>query len=283
MEIWDMKELDYLKPMETSAKKRDKSMYCQFHRDHGHDTEECIHLKEEIERQLKRGLLTKYVKNDRGKQKVDDRAPPRVRVIIVIAGGTAAGGDSNSDRKGYAHTIGVCSIQEKARFHQNITFNEKDLIGVAMPHDDALVIVGDIANFDVKKVLVDGGSAVNVLTWEAFMGLKISLEKLKAVSTPLQGFGGATVIPEGAIELPVTLGERREFSIGVNMRPEEKEELVKCFSDNLDVFAWSPIDIPEISPSVAQHRLGISSGAKPIRQKKRNLDPERHATTKGES
>ncbi|XP_022883333.1 uncharacterized protein LOC111400126 [Olea europaea var. sylvestris] len=88
---------------------------------------------------------------------------------------------------------------------RNITFNEEDLVGVAHPHDDALVIVGDIADFDIKRVLVDGGSATNVLTLDAFLGLKTSHNKLKTVNTPLQGFGGVTVILEGTMELPVTL------------------------------------------------------------------------------
>ncbi|KAL2470319.1 Uncharacterized protein Adt_38455 [Abeliophyllum distichum] len=60
-------------------------------------------------------------------------------------------------------------------------------------------------DFDVKRVLVDNGSAADVMSWEVFLGLKISPSKIKPVTTPLHGFGGATVIPEGTIELPVTL------------------------------------------------------------------------------
>lgn len=39
------------------------------------------------------------------------------------------------------------------------------MTGVESPHDDVLVVIDNIANFDVKKVLVDGDSATNVLTW----------------------------------------------------------------------------------------------------------------------
>ncbi|XP_022848856.1 uncharacterized protein LOC111371185 [Olea europaea var. sylvestris] len=361
MEIQHMKELEWPKPMLTPSGKRNQSKYCHFHRDHGHDTEECLQLKEEIERLLRRGLLAKYVKNDKGTQRVEGLSPPRAGVINMIIGEVASGGDSNSARKRYARS--------------SITFDEEDLIGVTHPHDDALVIVGDIANFDVKRVLVDKGSAENVLTWDAFLGLKIPQKRLKVVTTPLQGFGGATVIPEGTVELSVTLGtypatvvimtnflvvktpmaynaiygrpllnaagavpstyhqimkfptsrgigsmrgdqhasrkcyvdsiqaksppsvmmldvelprERikpldmiekifiakgKEFLVGTGLGSEEKDKLAKFLAGNLDVFAWNPKDIPGISPTVAQHRLGVQPGAKPVKQKKRNLAP----------
>ncbi|XP_022899298.1 uncharacterized protein LOC111412593 [Olea europaea var. sylvestris] len=173
MEIQHMKELEWPKPMLTPSSKRNQNKYCHFHKDHGHDTEKCLQLKEKIEHLLGRGLLAKYVKDDRGKQRLDDRPPPRVGVINMIIGDVASGDDSNSARKSYARSVGVCSIQKKARFNQSITFDEEGLIGITHPHDDALVIVGDIADFDVKRVLVDGGSETNVLTWNAFLGLKI--------------------------------------------------------------------------------------------------------------
>ncbi|XP_022883252.1 uncharacterized protein LOC111400002 [Olea europaea var. sylvestris] len=191
MEIQHMKELEWPKPMLTPSGKRNQSKYCHFHRDHEHDIEECLQLKEEIERLLRRGLLARHVKNDKGKQRLEGLPPPRAGVINMIIGGIASGDDSNS---------------KKARFNQSITFDEGDVIGVTHLHDDTLVIVGDIANFDVKRVLVDGGSAGNVLTWDAFLGLKVPQEKLKMVTTSLQGLGGATVIPEGTVELSVTLG-----------------------------------------------------------------------------
>ncbi|KAL2474432.1 Integrase catalytic domain-containing protein [Abeliophyllum distichum] len=84
----------------------------------------------------------------------------------------------------------------RATFGQSITFNDEDLEGVSFPHDDALVITDDIANFDVKHVLVDIGSTVNVPSWEAFKALKIPIDQLKSINTLLQRFGVGTVIPE---------------------------------------------------------------------------------------
>ncbi|XP_077251921.1 uncharacterized protein LOC143891169 [Tasmannia lanceolata] len=50
--------------MISKGNKRDKSKYCRFHKDHGHDTDEFWHLKEEIELLINRGYLKKYVKDD---------------------------------------------------------------------------------------------------------------------------------------------------------------------------------------------------------------------------
>ncbi|KAL2467122.1 Ribonuclease H [Abeliophyllum distichum] len=186
MEIQNMKELVWPKKMWVPPHRRDETKYCKFHRDHGHDTEDCQQLKEEIERLIKRGQLSKFVKADKekGKEAEYRQQPPP------------------SCWSYKCHRGWHC----RRRFSQNITFNDEDLEGVTCPHDDALVIVADIADFDVKRVLVDNGSAADVMSWEVFLGLKISPSKIKHVTTPLHGFGGATVIPEGTIELPVTLG-----------------------------------------------------------------------------
>ena len=51
-------------PPQNPRATRDKSKYCQFHREHGHDTEECRNLKREIEELIKRGYLRKFVRNE---------------------------------------------------------------------------------------------------------------------------------------------------------------------------------------------------------------------------
>ncbi|KAL2455452.1 Uncharacterized protein Adt_47276 [Abeliophyllum distichum] len=105
-------------------------------------------------------------------------------------------GAQGSSRKSYTRGNRSTSVDQNERFSQNITFNDEDLEGVTCPHDDALVIVADIADFDVKRILVDNGSAADVISWEVFLGLKISPSKIKPVTTPLYGFRGATVIPK---------------------------------------------------------------------------------------
>ena len=52
-------------------------------------------------------------------------------------------------------------------------------------------------------------------------------------------------------------------------------ELIKFLTDNIDVFAWSPSDMPGIDPSVIAHHLSIKPEYKPVQQNKRSLGIDR--------
>ena len=47
--IKDNPSLEWPKRMKGDPSKRNKSKYYHFHRDHGHDTDECYDLKQQIE------------------------------------------------------------------------------------------------------------------------------------------------------------------------------------------------------------------------------------------
>lgn len=50
--------------------KHNRAKFCQFHQDHGHDTEYCIEVKKEIESTIKRGLLKEFIDDVSQKQKI---------------------------------------------------------------------------------------------------------------------------------------------------------------------------------------------------------------------
>ncbi|KAK3018121.1 hypothetical protein RJ639_004580 [Escallonia herrerae] len=73
-------------------------------------------------------------------------------------------------------------------------------------HDDPLVITIKAGNFDVKHVLVDNGSSVEVLFYYAFKKMNISTVRLRKMDTLLYGFYNLPVVVEGIIALPVAIG-----------------------------------------------------------------------------
>ena len=50
-------------------------------------------------------------------------------------------------------------------------FSDEDKIGTIQPHDDALVVTLRIVGYDVKRVLVDQGSAVEIMYPDLYKGL----------------------------------------------------------------------------------------------------------------
>ena len=61
-QIKDEHYLKWPRPLHSSHNVCDKNKYCQFHNDHGHYTEDCWDLKEQIEELIRKGKLQKYVK-----------------------------------------------------------------------------------------------------------------------------------------------------------------------------------------------------------------------------
>ena len=59
----------------------------------------------------------------------------------------------------------------------------------------------------LKRMLVDDGSAVNLLTFEVYVALGLSPNKLRPVYTPIIGLGGKQVPIEGAVDLKVEFGD----------------------------------------------------------------------------
>ena len=60
-----------------------------------------------------------------------------------------------------------------------------------------------IGGYDVKRVLVDQGSTVEVIDPDLYKGLRLRLEDLTTYNSPLISFEGKTVIPKGQIRLPI--------------------------------------------------------------------------------
>ncbi|GJZ77570.1 reverse transcriptase domain-containing protein [Tanacetum coccineum] len=49
-------------PMVTPVEKRDPSKYCEFHSDTGHNTNECMQLRKQIDEMIKAGKLSQFIK-----------------------------------------------------------------------------------------------------------------------------------------------------------------------------------------------------------------------------
>ena len=84
-------------------------------------------------------------------------------------------------------------------------FSNEDKVGTIQPHDDALVVTLRIRGYDVRRVLVDQGSAMEVMYLDLYKRLNLKPEDLTAYNSPLVSFQGKTVTPRGQIRLPIQI------------------------------------------------------------------------------
>ena len=79
-------------------------------------------------------------------------------------------------------------------------------MGTIQLYDDALVFTLRIGGYDVKRVMVDQGSGVEIMYPDLYRGLNLKPEYLTAYDSPLVSFYGKFVIPRGRIRLPMQAG-----------------------------------------------------------------------------
>ena len=94
---------------------------------------------------------------------------------------------------------------KRARLNRPLVmgFSDEDKIGTIQPHDDALVITLRIWGYDVRRVMVDQGSAVKIMYPDLYKGFGLKAEDLTPYSSPLVSFEGKVIIPKGQIRLSV--------------------------------------------------------------------------------
>ena len=134
--------------MKSDPATRDNTKYCEFHRDYGHRTDNCIQLKREIEYLIQCGYLRRFIsprnQAHNHNQAPAQQPPPRQTTtqhqqplgeIHVISGGFAGGGESSSARKAHLRSIRSAEIGEiqavskLSRLDTSITFSDSDLEG----------------------------------------------------------------------------------------------------------------------------------------------------------
>ncbi|KAL2232853.1 UNVERIFIED_CONTAM: hypothetical protein Sindi_1465300 [Sesamum indicum] len=208
------------KHTKTTPAKRFSNKYCRFHRERGHDTEECYQLKDEIERLVRQGYFRRQNPHNfeerrrdrrgrsrrRGNQIVAENAPVK-GIIHTIAGGSE--GWSRRARRRFERETRLERRKQGVNMTSNpeIVFGDQDAGTRVVTDNDPMVIRMDIANFTVHKVLVDNGSSTDIIFKEVLNKMGLDNIRMEPVSTPLVGFGGGEVASLGTVDLPASLGE----------------------------------------------------------------------------
>ena len=194
--------------------RRNSGLYCQYHQDQGHTTEECRNLWDHLEQLVQEGKLKELLHHSSGQTEQTGLDPWRdapsrpplgtINVIFAASGKTG----SFSSRVIFmarlpAEDSSLGPKRAKMDIQTILGFSDEDKIGTIQPHDDALVVTLRIVGYDVKRVLVDQGSAVEIMYPDLYKGLNLKPEDLTIYDSPLVSFEGKRVIPKGHIRLPI--------------------------------------------------------------------------------
>ncbi|XP_065631176.1 uncharacterized protein LOC136068225 [Quercus suber] len=187
--------------MKGDPNKHNKNKYCRFHRDHGHDTDECYNLKQQIDNLIRQGKLRHFVErghnDEKLKAKMEESSWPPLGEIRVIIGGTSIG-QSSKAKKTYLKAMQNVQLsgrplRTKETDEPTISFTDEEAERIHHPHDDAIVITLLIVDYTTRRVLVDNGSSVDILYYPAFQQMRLARDQLRPACSPLIGFGGMKV------------------------------------------------------------------------------------------
>uniref|UniRef100_A0A2N9H6S9 Uncharacterized protein n=1 Tax=Fagus sylvatica TaxID=28930 RepID=A0A2N9H6S9_FAGSY len=209
---------------------RNQNLYCFYHRDKGHVTENCHKYKTLLEQLVAAGHLSDYVESTptaskargAGISRSGTQGPAPAGVIHVIHNPLCISVLPTSFRSDmqkashlrrsygiidYAHFVSTsCSGTPVSSAHQVVSFSDEDLADVQMPHNDPLVITLRFGDYDVQRVLVDQGSFAEIMYKGLYEKLGLEEANLANFTTPVFGFTGESTIPMGKTTLPILAG-----------------------------------------------------------------------------
>ncbi|GJT11168.1 reverse transcriptase domain-containing protein [Tanacetum coccineum] len=183
-------------PMVNPVEKRDPSKYCEFHSDTGHNTNECMQLRKQIDEMIKAGKLSQFIKEL--KQNDKPKAPKK---------GEASGKDK---------PLTILMIQPWERVAKlMITQSFSPETAMSFPPlseedgTESPMIVGvKMGGHFVHRVYIDGGASSEALYEHCFIKLRKEItDQMVPATTHLIGFSGETIWPLGQIALLVKIGD----------------------------------------------------------------------------
>ncbi|GKB93187.1 reverse transcriptase domain-containing protein [Tanacetum coccineum] len=254
-------------PMTTPVEKRNNNKFCEFHGEVGHNTDECMHLKRQIEELLKNGKLSHVIKELKQNSGKDQ---PKANKI----------GETSSKDKALAilmvqpcrnwGPLGQLSLPVKIGDEEHSTSNWMNFVIVrsSSPYN------GIIGRLGVRKIQAVPSTAHEMLKFPVVGGIltikssKIIPIECAAISEP----EGQPPVAHQATEERIKVAINPDYPeqtimIGSTLTEEGQNKLCDLRQRNLDVFAWKPADMIDVLRHIAEHRLNIREGCPPVRQK----------------
>ncbi|GJV31330.1 reverse transcriptase domain-containing protein [Tanacetum coccineum] len=182
-------------PMTTPVEKRNANKFWEFHGEVGHNTDECNHLRKQIEDMLKAGKLSHIIRElkqssrkDQQKKKGETFKKEKPQAILMIQS---------------RQRVIRQKITQSFSPNPEISFPSlRDKEGVKSP----LIVEAEIGGHQVHRICIDGGSSFEILYEHCFNQLRPEIKnQMVLATTSLIGFSGEIKWPLGQITLLVKI------------------------------------------------------------------------------
>nr|GEU31751.1 reverse transcriptase domain-containing protein [Tanacetum cinerariifolium] len=237
-----------LPPMTSPIEKRNHAKFYEFHGEVGHNTDECMHRRKQIEEMLKGGKLSnliKEIKQTNGKEQLSGeiiRPIEQIQLLVKI-------GDEEHSALAWMNFMVVRSQSP---------YNE--IIG--RPGVKKLQAIPSTTH-GMLKIPVEGG--VITLKSSKLVPLECAM-----VSRPGETPSAAKPIIEERVKVAINPEyPEQTVMVGSILTEGGSNKLCGLLQRNLDIFAWKPEDMTGVPRHITEHRLNVLEGCSPVRQKKR--------------
>ena len=85
----------------------------------------------------------------------------------------------------------------------DIVFSERDGCSIRQPHNDPLVIMLRVEEFNIHRVLIDNGSSADIIYLPVFQQMKLDNRRIRPFTSPLVSFSRDRIVPKGIVTLTV--------------------------------------------------------------------------------
>ncbi|GKB51090.1 hypothetical protein Tco_0901843 [Tanacetum coccineum] len=182
------------RPIQLPPKKVNQDRYCDYHREKGHYTNDCLQLRIHLELALASGKLNQLIKDvrqrGRGNSKGRDRGIDKVINMILSW--------SDERKKKYMET-------EEIWMRTPVVFLAVSTEDIS---DEPIIIEVVMEGYQVHRIHVDQGVSVEVMFQHCFENLSPAMKsRLKSIQTDLVGFARDVVKSLGMVELEVVFGD----------------------------------------------------------------------------
>ncbi|KAL0441758.1 UNVERIFIED_CONTAM: hypothetical protein Sradi_0114700 [Sesamum radiatum] len=181
------------------AERKDNPKYCKYHRLVGHTIKDCFVFKDKVMQLARQGKISLE----------EDSA---VTNVITIESEHV---DSNKDSCNATHGDNITSNEDTLFGKEDssdtddcmstITFTDEDLLLGSKPHNRPLFVAGYVREQKVNRILIDGGSAVNILPLRILKELEIPIDELSNSRLMIQGFNQGGQRAVGIIRMQLTM------------------------------------------------------------------------------